>query len=261
MPLAAFPTVPGILSLKHLISGNLQLGSSNKTEPMPRNLLRLSFAGRVPSFIPNNFLKSTAVSSSESSVAKLSSICPNANLEIMCLLINLAVIRLSLQIVIPGIMIVFRGSKKSRSIAHCCFVSLQQPSLPATGGGAEEMGHPAGLWHHALGRQPVRVWHGIGLRMAPAVALASLVWLYLAQRNDIHIIPPSPTGIALCWKINKHNLLCCVFIYTTSSIAQVIFVITASVLICEMGEVILVLANSMHIPRQEARFIAFPVVT
>lgn len=134
MPLAAFPTVPGILSLKHLISGNLQLGSSNKTEPMPRNLLRLSFAGRVPSFIPNNFLKSTAVSSSESSVAKLSSICLNANLEIMCLLINLAVIRLSLQIVIPGIMIVFRGSKKSRSIAHCCFVSLQQPSLPATGG-------------------------------------------------------------------------------------------------------------------------------
>lgn len=134
MPLAAFPTVPGILSLKHLISGNLQLGSSNKTEPMPRNLLRLSFAGRVPSFIPNNFLKSTAVSSSESSVAKLSSICPNANLEIMCLLINLAVIRLSLQIVIPGIMIVFRGGKKSRSIARCCFVPLQQPSLPATGG-------------------------------------------------------------------------------------------------------------------------------
>jgi hypothetical protein len=110
-----------------LIPGNLQLGSSNKKEAMPRNLLRLRFAGRLHSFIPNNFLKSTAVSSSESSVAKLSSICPNANLEIMCLLINLAVIRLGLQIVIPGIMIVFRGGKKSINLALCCLMALQQP--------------------------------------------------------------------------------------------------------------------------------------
>lgn len=143
MSLAGFPTVPGTLSLKHLIPGNLQLGSSNKKEMMPRNLLRLSFAGRLHSFIPNNFLKSTAVSSSESSAAKLSSICPNANLEIMCLLINLAVIRLSLQIVIPGIMIVFRGSKKSSSVAVRCFMTLRQPSLPAMG--AEEVGHRPGL--------------------------------------------------------------------------------------------------------------------
>jgi hypothetical protein len=44
-------------------------------------------------------------------------------------------------------------------------------------------------------------WEGslaekIGLRLASDVVFTSLGWLYLPQRNDVHIIP-SPTGITL----------------------------------------------------------------
>lgn len=177
MPLAGFPTVPGTLSLKHLIPGNLQLGSSNKKGMMPRNLLRMSFAGRLHSFIPNHFLKSTAVSSSESSAAKLSSICPNANLEIMCLLINLAVIRLSLQIVIPGITIVFRGGKKSIGIALCCLMPLTA-AIPSChggrGGGAQDRALTS-CFRQATSESVVALLRTLHWFKAGFIVLASLV--------------------------------------------------------------------------------------
>lgn len=66
---------------------------------MLNNLLSLDFTGKYHSFIPNNFLNNTAISSLVLG-AKLSSIYCNANPYVTNLLINLVIIRLSLQMVI-----------------------------------------------------------------------------------------------------------------------------------------------------------------
>ena len=52
----------------------------------------------------------------------------------MHLLINLAVIRLSLQIVIPGIMIIFKRQKGKHQDHLWHLISLQQHSLPGVDG-------------------------------------------------------------------------------------------------------------------------------
>lgn len=105
----------------------------------------------------------------------------------MHLLINLAIIRLSLQIVIPGIMIVFKRQKEKHQ-HHSLLSQIPATTLVACDGWLRKRGRgqvlcafsqASELWAYSK----VAMGTNLGLRIASDGVFASLAWLLFEAKE------------------------------------------------------------------------------